>query len=101
MTKNTIKKISDNPNLIAFCNKILGYNAIFSNEAARSMFFVSLISADILIDKHSCQDTIDESNFILSHIDLFLLEDNIKNDVIKYCKDALKIAKREIKEFKS
>ena len=54
MTNKELKKISENPNLIAFCNKILSYNTIFENEISRSMFCVSLISSDVLIDEHAC-----------------------------------------------
>ena len=63
----------------------------------RSMFFVSLISSDCLIDIHSCDETIEISNFILNHLDLLILEENIKNDVIKYLNDAIKIAERNKK----
>lgn len=100
MKPKSIKKIESNPNLVAFCNRIMNYNAIFENEMVRSMFFVSLISSDCLIDIHSCDETIEISNFILSHIDLFILEDDSRKDVIKYCKSAIKIAKRDKKIFK-
>ncbi len=99
MKDTFIKKIEHNPNLIKFCNRILTYNAILENETTRSMFLVSLISADSLIDEHSCDETIEITNFILNHIDLFILEDNIKNDIISKMKSAIKIAKRDKKEF--
>ena len=99
MQNKTWKRIESNHNLVAFCNRILTYNSIFENETTRSMFFVSLISADWLIDKHSCEETIEIANFILSNINLFILEDNVRQLVIKYCEDALKIAKRDIKKF--
>ena len=99
MTNKTLKKISDNPNLIAFCNKILSYNAIFENETTRCMLLVSLISADNLTDEGACDETIEIANFILNHIDLFILEDNIKKDIISKMKSAIKIAKRDKKEF--
>lgn len=99
MTKTILKKISQNPNLISFCNRILNYNSIFENETTRCMFLVSLISADTLIDKHSCDETIEIATFILNNIDLFILEDNIKNDIISKMKSAIKIAKRDRKQF--
>ena len=49
--------------------------------------------------KHSCEETIEVASFILNNIELFILEDDIKKSVIKYSKDALKIAKRDIKDF--
>jgi hypothetical protein len=63
------------------------------------MFLVSLISADSLIDGQSCDETIEISNFILNHIDLFILEDDIKKDIISKMKSAIKIAKRDKKHF--
>ena len=99
MSEQIIKKIKQNPNLVKFCNRILNYNAIFLDEFTRNMFLVSLISADSLIDEHSCDETIEVANFILNHIDLFILEDNIKNDIISKMKSAIKIAKRDKKEF--
>ena len=99
MQNKTWKRIESNPNLIAFCNRILTYNSIFENETTRNMFFVSLISSDSLIDIHSCDETIEISNFILNHLDLLILEENVKNDVIKYLNDAIKIAERDKKIF--
>ena len=94
-----LKKISENPNLISFCNKILTYNAIFENETTRCMFLVSLISADSLTDEHACDETIETANFILDHINLMILEDEVRKSIIKYMKDAIKIAKRDKKQF--
>ena len=99
MSEQIIKKIKQNINLVKFCNRILNYNAIFENETTRCMFLVSLISADNLTDEHSCDETIEVANFILNHIDLFILEDNIKKDIISKMKSAIKIAKRDKKEF--
>ena len=99
MQNKTWKKIESNPNLVAFCNRILNYNSILENEMTRSMFLVSLISSDCLIDIHSCDETIEISNFILNHIDLMILEEDIKNEVIKYLNDAIKIAERDKKIF--
>ena len=99
MTNVTLKKISENPNLIKFCNKILSYNAIFLDEFARNMFLTTLISADNLIDIHACDDTIETAEFILNHIDLFILEDDIKKNIISHLQDTIKIAKRDKKQF--
>lgn len=99
MSEQIIKKIKQNQNLVKFCNRILNYNTIFENETTRCMFLVSLISADSLIDEHTCDETIEVANFILNHIDLFILEDNIKKDIISKMKSAIKIAKRDKKEF--
>lgn len=99
MSNKTIKKISENPHLVAFCNKILSYNMIFEEESIRNMFLVSLISADTLVDENSCDETIETATFVLNNINLMILEDDIKKTVIKYMKDAIKIAKRDKKQF--
>lgn len=99
MSSKTIKKISENPNLVAFCNKILSYNMIFEEESIRNMFLVSLISADTLVDENSCDETIETATFILNNINLMVLDDDIKKTVIKYMKDAIKIAIRDKKQF--
>jgi len=101
MTEKTIKKISKNPNLVAFCNKILSYNAIFENETSRSMFLVSLVSADVLINEQACDETINICKFLLDHIDLMVLEDDVKNSVIDYLKKGIKIARRDKKQFQN
>jgi len=101
MTNKTLKKISENPNLIAFCNKILGYNTILENETSRNMFLVSLISADTLIDEHACDDTINICNFILFNMDLMMLEEDVKKSAITYLKKGIRIAKRDKKQFNS
>ena len=81
----------------AFVNQYVYDN--YENETTRCMFIVSLISADSLTDEHTCDETIEVANFILNHIDLFILEDNIKKDIISKMKSAIKIAKRDKKEF--
>lgn len=101
MPNKTLKKISENPNLIAFCNKILGYNTILENEMSRNMFLVSLISADTLIDEHACDDTINICNFILSNMDLMMLEEDVKKNVVIHLKNGIRIAKRDKKQFNS
>ena len=101
MEKAITTKIQSNTKLIQFINRILSYNDIFSDETTRSMFFASLVSADWLIDKHACEETINTANFILTNIDLFVLEDDIRENVIKYSKDAIEIAKQDINKFEN
>ena len=99
MKKSNNIKITDNPNLLAFCNKILIYNSILEDEMSRNMFFVSLISSDNLVDEHSCDETIDTAEFILHNINLFVLNEEIKQKTIDYLKEAINIAERDKKEF--
>ena len=93
------KRIAENTNLISFCNKVISYNDILNNEEARNMFFVSLISADTLIDVHSCNETIETAEFILDHIDLMVLDDTTKKKVIKYMEYALDIDNKDKTQF--
>lgn len=101
MNKEITTKIQANTKLIQFINRILSYNDIFNNEITRSMFFASLVSADCLTNKHSCEETINVANFILTNIDLFVLEDDIREKIIKYSKDAIEIAKQDMKEYEN
>lgn len=78
-----IKKISDNPKLVAFCNKILTYNAIFDAEESRRLFISSLINADTLVDEESCRETLDTAYFIVNHVE-----------------KAIKIAFNELRNFR-
>ncbi len=89
-----------NQNLIKFCNRIITYNSILDDETTRNIFLVSLMSADSLIDKYACDESIEISSFILNNIDLFVLEDNVKETVIKYLKDAIEISNKEKNNFK-
>ena len=95
-----IKKISDNPKLVAFCNKILSYNAILEMEEARYLFLASLISADTLVDEESCRETLDTAYFIVNHMDFFQLEGNVREEVENYMENAINIALSELHEFK-
>ena len=100
MQNKTWLKISNNDKLLSFCNRILNYNSILNTDAIRNMFLVSLISADSLVDVHSCDETIEISNFILSNIVLMLFEnDDIKTYITNHLQDAIKIAKRDKKKF--
>lgn len=78
-----IKKISDNPKLVAFCNKILTYNAIFDAEEPRRLFLSSLINADTLVDEESCRETLDTAYFITNRME-----------------KAIKIAFNELRNFR-
>lgn len=95
-----IKKITDNPKLVAFCNKVLTYESILGNNESRYLFLASLISADTLVDEVSCLETLDTTYFIINHMDFFQLEDKVKEEIETYLEKAIKIALNEIKEFK-
>lgn len=85
--------------LFEFCKKIWGYKLALESDM-RYLFLVSLISSDNLTDEQKCIDSIERINFILNNIELFDLKDNLKKETIKFLKDGLKIAKRDLKEFK-
>lgn len=99
MTQQNLKKLSENPNLIAFCNRIMSYNEILNNENSRNMFFVSLVSPVTLIDISSCDETIEICEFITKHIDLFLFDEKTADIVLRYMDDAIMIANKEKEKF--
>ena len=53
----------------------------------------------IIRDDGSCDDTIDTAEFILHNINLFVLNEEIKQKTIDYLKEAINIAERDKKEF--
>jgi predicted phage-related endonuclease len=95
-----IKKITDNPKLVSFCNKVLTYESILGNNESRYLFLASLISADTLVDEESCRETLDTAYFIINHMDFFQLEDNVREEVENYTEKAINIALSELHEFK-
>lgn len=94
-----LDRINKNPKLMQFCNKIIAYNDILENEEIRNMFLVSLISADTLVDVHSCDETLETAKFILDHINLMILDDSTKKKITKYMKEAINIANRDKNNF--
>lgn len=95
-----IKKITDNPKLVAFCNKILAYNTILESDETRHLFLASLISADTLVDKESCQETLDTAYFITNHMDFFQLEDSVRKEIEDYMEKTIEVAFKELRMFK-
>lgn len=95
----TFKDIQDNKPLFEFCRNIWSYKMALESDM-RYLFLCSLISADSLVDAKSCEISIDKMNFMLKNIELFDFDDERKKEIVKFLKDGLKIAKRDLKDFK-
>lgn len=91
-------KLKENQKLNNFVNKILNYNDIF-NDDTRYIFYGSLISADTMITKEDCEDVIELAVFIKNNIELFVLEPERKEEVLKYMNTAIELANKELKKY--
>ena len=96
----TFKDIEGNKPLYEFCRKIWSLKIALESNM-RYLFLASLISADSLVNAEACEDSIKHINFILKNIDLFDLKVELKKEVVKFLKDGLKIAKRDLSGFKN
>lgn len=91
-------KLKENQKLNNFVNKILNYNDIF-NDDTRYIFYSSLISADTMITKEDCEDVIELAVFIKNNIELFVLEPERKEEVLKYMNTSIELANEELKKY--
>ena len=91
-------KLKENQKLNNFVNKILNYNDIF-NDDTRYIFYGSLISADTMITKEDCEDVIELAVFIKNNIELFVLEPERKEEVLKYMNTSIELANEELKKY--
>ena len=99
MDNNLIKKISSNPALVAFCNRILSYNTIFEDGEARRLFLASLISADTLTDEESCMESLETVYFILDHMELFQISDEIRKEIKEFMEKTTDIVYRSLMDM--
>lgn len=97
--KVLVKKIKENEKLLEFNRKILNINVILNNDNLRYLYMVSLISSDNIIDIASCDKSLESINFMLNNIDLFVIDDKVRKEVVKYLKKGLRIIKRDRKTF--
>ena len=100
MDNNLIKKISSNPALVAFCNRILSYNTIFEDGEARRLFLASLISADALTDAESCREALETAYFVMNHMDFFQLEATVREEIENCMENVVKTALQELRKYK-
>ena len=69
---------------------------ILSDDKFRYLYLVSLISSDTIVDAESGKKSLEKLSYLKEHLDELELEDAVKNDIKKFVKDGIKIAKRDI-----
>jgi len=99
MKKKVAQFIDTNEHLNKFITRIYNYSMSFKNDACRYLILVSLISSDNLVDKKSCEESIECMTFIQNNIDFITTDIKIREEVLKYMKEGIRIAKRDLKRF--
>lgn len=97
-TQKIIKQIKNNERLLSFCEQVITFRNILESDV-RYLYLVSLVSADTLLTIEDCEKSLEKLNFLKTNIDLIETDDYAKKETIKYVNKALKIVKRDLKEF--
>ena len=101
MKRKLSKFIESNEQLYTYIKRVYNYSFAVNSEQWRYFFLVSLISSDSLIDAESCKKAIEDMTFVKDNIDLITTDEKIKKEVLKYVKDGLKIANRDLKYYEN
>lgn len=101
MKRNLSKFIEENEQLYTYVKRIYNYSFAINSEQWRYLFLVTLVSSDTLINAESCKKSIENMTFVKNNIDLITTDEKIKKEVLKYVKDGLKIANRDLKYYEN
>lgn len=101
MKRNLSKFIEENEQLYTYVKRIYNYSFAVNSEQWRYLFLVTLVSSDTLINAESCKKSIESMTFVRNNIDLITTDEKIKKEVLKYVKDGLKIANRDLKYYEN
>lgn len=63
------------------------------------LYLGSLISADVLISKEKCIESLEKLNFIKNNIDKLELLEEIKNSILAYSIKGIDIVNQDLKEY--
>lgn len=63
------------------------------------LYLGSLISADVLISKENCIESLKNLNFIKDNIDKLELSEEIRNKIIDYSIKGIDIVNQDLKEY--
>ena len=72
---------------------------VLSNDAARYLYLVSLISADTLVTKEACEGSLNVFNLIKDYLHIMNLTDEVKNELLEYIEKGIVIVNSELKRF--
>lgn len=101
MKRNLSKFIEENEQLYTYVKRLYNYSFAVNSEQWRYLFLVTLVSSDTLINAESCKKSIESMTFVKNNIDLITTDEKIKKEVLKYVKDGLKIANRDLKYYEN
>ena len=96
---NVLSKVKENDKLLAFCDRIIKYNAVFNSLDSKYMFLVSLVNANVLLDKEDCEKSKEVNNFIKQNVDLFDVDEKTKEEIIRYVDSALEMINKELLNY--
>ena len=72
---------------------------IFESEPMRFMFLIGLISSDNIVDKKTCQESIEQLEFIDKNINSMQLTDELKKQVMECVNNGLNILHNDLINF--
>lgn len=73
---------------------------ILQNEQFRYLYLVGLISSDTNITVDECNENLNNLNYLKDNIDKLNLNNEIKNEVIKFVNDGIEILNNDLKNLK-
>ncbi len=91
--------LQSQPDLFHMVKRLFVLYNILVNNDIRYYYLVSLISSDKVYDVKTGKRAMDELLFIKDNLKYLVLEENIKEEVMKYVRKGIRIVKRDIKDF--
>jgi hypothetical protein len=73
---------------------------ILQNEQFRYLYLVGLISSDTNITVDECNENLNNLNYIKDNIDSLNLNNEVKNEVVKFVNDGIEILNNDLKNLK-
>lgn len=72
---------------------------VLSNDAYRYLYLISLVSADTLVTKESCEGSLNIFNLIKENMHIMNLTDEVKSELYEFVEKGIVIVNSEIKRF--
>jgi hypothetical protein len=73
---------------------------ILQNEQFRYLYLVGLISSDTNITVDECNENLNNLNYLKDNIDSLNLNNEVKNEVVKFVNDGIEILNNDLKNLK-
>lgn len=78
--------------------EILG--KILKNDQFRYLYLAGLISSDTNITINECNENLNNLNYLKDNIDKLNLNNEVKDEVVKFVNDGIKILNNDLKNLK-